>query len=209
MANLAQMIFGHGDKFRKLSTQNSAQKGIFNMLSNYLQRYQGAEGERGAPLSIGQTQPFQLGSEYLNNLYSQSPDAFDRLKQPYINQFQQEIVPGIAERFGSMGSGSYGSSGLNQALAQAGSNLSAQLGSQFENQRSSMFPQLQQYGQAPMDQFRQLMSQLLGQNTFENTYQPGNTGFLGNILEGLGKGVGSRIGQGGEGKGIFGGEGFF
>ena len=89
-----------------------------------------------------------------------------------------------------MGSGSYGSSGLNQALAQAGSNLSAQLGSQFENQRAGMFPQLQQYGQAPMDQFRQLLSQLLGQRTFENTYQPGNTGFAGNFLQGLGQGIG-------------------
>jgi hypothetical protein len=195
MPGLGELLFGHGDKFKQLPTMNQGQQGLFDMLSRYLQGYQGGGGERGVPQGIGQTQPFQQGQQYLQNLYGQSPEAFDRLKQPYMNQFNQEIVPGIAERFSGMGSGSWGSSGLNQALGQAGANLSAALGSQFENQRAQMFPQLQQYGQAPMDQYRQLLSQILGQNTFENTYQPGNTGFFGGALQGLGQGLGGALGQ--------------
>lgn len=176
-------FFGEGEKFRQLPLQNRLQQSLMDKAGKGLQA-------QGMPDMIGQTQNYNQGQNYLADLYSQSPDAFQRMSQPYMQQFQQQTVPDIAERFSSMGSGSAGGSGLNQALAQGATNLNTNLGGMFENMRSQNLVQNMQYGQAPFDQFRSLLMSLLGMNTFENTYQPGNTGFLGPFLQGAGQGLG-------------------
>lgn len=82
------------------------------------------------------------------------------LQQQARQNFQQQTVPALAERFTAGGGGR--SSAFNQQLAQAGGNLEAQLaalGPQFEQQRRGQL--LQQRGQ-DIGQMGQLRQQNLG-----------------------------------------------
>lgn len=61
---------------------------------------------------------YQAGSDWLMKILSGDTSVFE---QPLMTQFNEQIVPQIAERFAGLGAGS--SSGLNQTLAHAGSTL--------------------------------------------------------------------------------------
>lgn len=123
---------------------------------------------------ITEDELYNLGGDYLKNLFSGDFSAFE---QPLIDQFEQQIVPGIAERFAGMGAGS--SSGLNLALAEASKGLSTQLGAQKAGLMQNLLPQTLQYAQAPY----QNMVQGLQNPPF---YQrQGSKGFLERMLEQL------------------------
>lgn len=132
---------------------------------------------------IETTPLYGAGSDFLQSLLGGGPNAFSQFEAPYMQQFQQQIAPGIAERFSGMGTGggAQSSSGLNQALAAAGGNLQNQLASLHGNLQMQALPQALAYAQQPYT------NQLAGinQNTFENYYQPGSTGFLGETLQGF------------------------
>ena len=68
------------------------------------------------------------GMEWLQQMLSGDPEAMAAFEAPYKRQFEQETVPGIAERFAGMGSGgAQSSSAFNQTMGQAGSELSQNL----------------------------------------------------------------------------------
>lgn len=59
----------------------------------------------------------QGGLEQLMQLLNYQPQGQQEMEQPLFEQFQQQVIPGILERF--LGSGnSKGSGGLNQAIGQ-------------------------------------------------------------------------------------------
>lgn len=181
MPKIGEFLFGKGDKMKKISTLSPEQKQLFQMLTGSMQ-------DQGMPEFLGQNQGYQNGLNYLQNLYSQSPDAFDHFSAPYIRQFKEEIVPGLAERF-SMAGGK-NSSAFNQAMGRAAEGLQTNLASQLESLKSSLLPQLLGYSQAPFDQYQGLLNNALGMRTFENVYQPGSSGLLGNALTGFAQGLG-------------------
>lgn len=207
MSAITRFLFG--DKDQNIQ-QTLLDQGQQNLQNNVTQGLQG-----GGVYGQG-AQSYNAGQGYLNNLYSQSPDAFARLSDPYMRQFNQQVVPGLAERFSAAGEGGRHSSGFNQAIGAAGANLSSQLASMFENLRSQNLGQALNYAQLP---FQQAQS-AIGNRTFENQYQPGNTGFLGQAVGGLAGGAGNLAGlmavlrmfglggAGGGGRGGFGGGGF-
>ena len=68
------------------------------------------------------------GMEWLQQMLSGDPEVMAAFEAPYKRQFEQETVPGIAERFAGMGSGgAQSSSAFNQTMGQAGSELSQNL----------------------------------------------------------------------------------
>lgn len=189
MSSFAQFLFGTDPKFQQLTRLSPEQQ-------QGLSQYGDIFRQMGAPASLGQSALYGQGSDYLSNLYGQSPEAFERFKAPYMRQFQQETVPGLAERFGSMGSGggATSSSGFQQALARAGEGLSTNLASQMEGLKANLLPQLLGYAQAPFNQFQQAFGQLQGVNPFENIYQQGTPGFLAPALAGVAGGFGGGFG---------------
>lgn len=85
-------------------------------------------------------------NDILGNLNQQGQDAYSSFLQPYdpeqfqglfqqafidpaMQTYEQQVIPGIQERFGQANAGS--SSALNQALASSASDLSTSLGSQM------------------------------------------------------------------------------
>ncbi len=122
----------------------------------------------------GSQEGMSSGMEYLTNLLSGDTEAFEA---PLKRQFEEETIPGLAERFA--GADAQESSAFGQALGQAGAGLTENLSQLREGLKGQALSQLQ--GLAGMG---------LGQR-FENVLRPGTTGILGGLSQGLGEGLGS------------------
>lgn len=145
------------------------QRGLSQILGN-LNQMGGPNG------SYGRAQ------NYLSSILQGGQEGYDEFSQPYLQQFEQQIIPGLTERFaglgGGMGGGIGSSSGLGQAIGGAGANLQAQL-AQLYSQR-----QMQASG-AITDQYNNLANLGLNQNQFENVYRDEGESPLGGIASTL------------------------
>lgn len=161
-------LFGSPGRTEQLSTITPQQSAFMQQLMGGLQGQQS-----GVP-----------GMNYLQSLFSQDPSAFSEFEAPMMRQFNEQIVPGIAERFSGQGSGMRGSSALNQTLGQAGQRLSESLASQRANLRSGAMNQLQNMMNLGMNpQFENLM------------FQP-QQGMMQGLAGGVGQGLGAMGGMG-------------
>ncbi len=121
----------------------------------------------------GVSQGLPEAFQRLFSIMSQDPKAMEAFEAPAKRQFQEEIVPSIAERFtGQFGEGSQRSSAFGQQLGQAGAGLSENLAAQ----RGEM-------GQNAMTQLMQMM-QLASTPQFENLARPRQPGFGEQALRG-------------------------
>lgn len=123
------------------------------------------------------------GFDYLNSILGNDPQSFSQFEAPAMRQYQQEILPQIAERFAGLGShGSQNSSAFQQTLGQSGRELSQNLASMRQNLKGNALNQL---------------TGLLGvgfQPSFESVYRQPTTGFAGGLASGLGQGASSLLG---------------
>ena len=118
IGGLAGLFGGGGDKMGKVDTMTKEQKALLSQMMQML----GPQGGLG--------QGMQSGIDYQRQLMNPNSEAVNQFAQPYINEFNQQTVPGLAERFAGMGGGMGGgmsSSGFGQSLGAAGGNLQAQL----------------------------------------------------------------------------------
>lgn len=108
--------WGGSDKLKKVETLTGGQKGLLEGLINQLQ---------GGGLGQG----YGESTDLLRQLMDPNSEAVSQFTEPYMKQFQQETVPGLAERFAGMGAmgGGLSSSGFGQSLSAAGGNLQSQL----------------------------------------------------------------------------------
>jgi hypothetical protein len=184
MANFSEWLFGSNDKLNKIPTGSPEQQGLHN---NILSQANGMSQQGGG---------YDLAQQYFNSLLGgNQQQAFDQFSEPYLQQFQEQMLPQIAERFA--GAGALSSSGFGQALGGASAGLQsklAQLFSQFQGQAAG-----QQY-----NQYNQLSQQGLNHQPFAYNKQQGSAGFLSTLLGGMGNGIGSPIGNS-LGQGISGG----
>lgn len=131
--------------------------------------------------------PMQAGMGNLQQLLSGSPEAFAQYEAPYKREFNERTIPGLAERFSSLGSGAQGSSAFGQQMGQAGAGLSETL--------AALRGQLQQNA---LSQLQGFAGQGLGAKQFENMYQPAyrSQGFLSSMAPAIGMGMGGGMGMG-------------
>ena len=156
-------LFGKKEQMQQAPTMTVGQNDLLMQLLSGLSG--GGEGAGGG--AMGQ------GMSYLQNLLSGDTSQFE---QPLMRQFNEQVVPGMAERFSGMGSGAQGSSAFGQQMGQAGAGLMEQLG--------SLRGGLQQQG---LGQLSGLMGQGLGARSFENIFRPETSGFLGGMAPGMGQ----------------------
>lgn len=162
MPKLSEYLFGKKPKTKKLPTMSPQQEQLFKMLISSL-------GGQGGPLQEA------FGS--LQDLLSQDSEAYDVFSAPFMRQFEEQTIPGLAERFAGFGpeSGALSSSAFGQSLGAAGAGLQERLAALRGN--------LQQQGRS--DLFS-LLQTGLGQSPFAYQQKPGSQGFLtgavGNII---------------------------
>jgi len=150
---------GTKDKMKQLPTMTPEQQ---KMLQGLIQQL----GPQGG-LGQGNKESIDLYRQLLDP----SSEAVSQFTQPYMNEFNQQTIPGLAERFagaGAMGGG-LSSSGFGQSLGAAGGNLQATL-AQLKAQLGM------QAGQGLMGQYSGMMGQALGAQPFQYSYQPGGMG---------------------------------
>lgn len=167
MVKLSEFFFGSEPKMKQIPTMNPQQQQLFSQLMQML------VGQGG----LGQG--YQESTDLLRDYLDPSSEAVQRFTDPYMQEFQQRTVPGLAERFAGLGSlgGGLSSSGFGQSLSAAGGNLQSQLAALRAGLGQQAASQL-------MNQYGNFSNQVLNQRPFGYTYQPGSSGLLGNLAAG-------------------------
>lgn len=172
MASISDFIFGTSDELKQVPSMTPEQE---QLLNQFVQMLQG-----GGQLGEG----YEQALSQLKQLMDPSSSASQQLTQPYLQQFQQETVPGLAERFAGMGAqgGALSSSGFGQALGSAGANLQSQL--------ASLKSQISQGAMKDiLGQYQSSLGLGLGAKPFGYEQQRGSQGFLSPFLSGAGAGL--------------------
>jgi len=120
--DVTEWLFGSSPELQKKNTGTKQQRQFGNQLIQMLQQMSGQGGG------------FNSAQQYNNNLLQNGPEAFQQFSAPHMEQFQNRVLPQIAERFA--GAGALSSSGFGQALGGATSD--------FQSQLAQMFSQMQQ-----------------------------------------------------------------
>jgi hypothetical protein len=144
---------------------------------------------------LNNNQTYNQGNDYLQGLLSNDPEAFKHFEAPYMQNFEQNIIPSIAERFAGMGTGggAGSSSGLYSSLAQAGKNLQTDLAGLRGGLQMQALPQGLNYAQQPIN------NSFNASNALPNQYyeQPGQPGLFQQAGKAFGYGAGQGFGGGG------------
>jgi hypothetical protein len=174
IGGLSGLFGGSDSKMKKLATGTKEQEALQNQIL-------------AQAMGMGQGGGYDLANQYYNNLLGpNSPAAFEQFSSPYMQQFQEQVLPGIAERFA--GAGALSSSGFGQALGGAASGLQSQL--------AALFSQLQgQAAQQQYSQYNQLAALGLNRDQFAYQKSPGSAGFAAPFLAGLSGEIGKAGGN--------------
>ena len=157
-------MFGKGSEERTKPIYNPGQEDILNQIL----------GGLSGPMSSG------MGN--LGNILGGDQASFDAFSAPARRDFNQQTLPGIAERFtGSFGEGSQNSSAFGQALGSAGKDLEEDLFSKRMGMQSGALNQLMQLMQSSMSP---------RQHQYTTDRQPG---FLENVGVPIAQGIGGGI----------------
>lgn len=161
-------IFG-SNKMKKVPTMTKEQQGLLNQLMQML----GPQGQ------LGQGYGGALGLQ--QQLMDPSSEAVNQFAAPYMQQFEQQTVPGLAERFAGFGAqgGGLSSSGFGQALGAAGGNLQTQLAALKAGLG-------QNAAQSLMQQYGNVSGQAMGAKPFG--YQAPQQGLLPSFFQAWGQG---------------------
>ncbi len=162
MGGLNDFMFGKKEKNKKQTLLTDQQSGALN---DYFEN----------PIEKNAT--YGAGNDYLQRLLSNDPEAYAAFEKPYMENFEQNIAPGIAERYAGLGTGggALSSSAFSGSLAQAGRNLQSDLAMQRGQMQMAALPQALQYAQQP---YTNKMAGI-DQRTFENVNRPETHGLIG------------------------------
>jgi hypothetical protein len=177
--SLFSALFGGGDKMKKVPTMTKEQQRLLSQITNML----GGQGQ------LGQGYQGALGLQ--QQLMDPTSAAVQQFTEPYMQEFEQQTVPGLAERFAKAGGpmgGGLSSSGFGQALSTAGGNLQSQL-AQLKSQLG------QQAAGNLMQQFGGMSGQALSAKPFG--YMDVGPGLFPSMMQNWAKGGFSGIGGGG------------
>lgn len=168
--SLSKFFTGTPEVRENVSTLRPEQEGLYNQL-------EAASQGRGAGGAFGDS------ADYFRNLLSDDSADYNSFAAPQMRQFNQDIIPGLAEQFAGMGSGGLSSSGFRNAAVGAGTDLAERLGAMRANLRQQGAQGLQNIGQLGLGNFSQNM-----------TTQQGSPGFLSQIAPAVGTAAGAYFG---------------
>lgn len=165
---ILDFFFGKPDKFRTQSTLTPGQRGNLDQINQNLSDMQAPGGAYSGAM------------DFLKRLMSGDEEAFKAFEAPYLQKFNEQVLPGIAERFAGLNpmGGALSSSGFAQALGGAGAQLQADLAALRANLQRDAASQT-------LGQYNNLANVGLGTRAFESKYQPGNYGLLGEAAGGI------------------------
>lgn len=172
---LNEWLWGSPTKIKKEQIYTPTQMQGLDVLGG------GLAGEGG-----GIQQLLQMLMPYLQG----GPENFKKFAEPYQQQFQDEVLPGIAEQFAGYGGGMGGglsSSGFGQALGGASRGFNRDLAQMYEQLR---------FGAG--GQISNLMQQMFGAQPYAYGVQQASPGMfstgVSSFLRGMGQAAGAGMG---------------
>lgn len=129
-------------------------------------------------LGGGLGQGFEGANQTYQDWMNPNGQAAQNFSQPYMDQFNQQTVPGLAERFAGMGAqgGGLSSSGFGQSLSAASGNL--------QNQLAALKSQLAGQGAQGLSQnYMGLANSMMNMQPFAYGRRQPNTGFMGGYAQ--------------------------
>lgn len=171
MPNFGEWLFGSPDKLKKVATGTPEQQALHgNVISQAMGLSQGG---------------YKNAQDYYGNFFQPGNQAYENFAAPFMNQFEEQILPMIAERFA--GGGALSSSGFGQALGGAGAGLQANL--------AQLFAQLQAQAAGSLtNQYNQLSQTGLNYQPFAYQKQQGSGGLVAPLLTGVAGAMGGPLG---------------
>jgi len=159
-----------------------------------------------------ETELYQSGKRTLLDMLSGSPESFEKFKAPIMREYNEKVIPGIAERFSGVVGGQR-SSGFQNAVAEAAAMLGENLSAQKESMRMGAIGPALTYAQMPLQEQSNLRQMALGSSAqslsadpYMQSYIPKpfipfvpkqqEPGFLHNFLGNIAGPVGGAIGMG-------------
>ncbi len=167
---IGKFFSGTPEKRENVSNLRPEQEGLYNQLI-------------GAGNGSGAGGAFGTAADYYRNLLSDDSADYNAFAAPMLNQYNQDIVPGLSEQFAGMGSGGLSSSGFRNAQIQGATDLAERLGSIRANLRQSGAQGLQNIGGMGLQNYSQNM-----------VTQQGSPGFLSSVAPAIGAGIGMAVG---------------
>lgn len=168
--SVGNFFTGTPEKHKRVSTLLPEQQGNFNQLNNAIQ----GQGAGGA---------FGDAADYYRDLLDVNGTNAQQQSAPYLRQFNEQMIPDLAEQFAGMGSGGLSSSGFRNAGISAGTDLSERLG--------ALRSQLRQQGAAGLANLGGMGLQNYSQDVMT---QPGSQGFLSQAAPAFGTAIGAAFG---------------
>lgn len=175
---LMDFLFGHKASYEQVPTMDPQQQQLLQQLLGGLSGGNAGGGAMGS------------GMNFLQGILGGDTSKFEA---PLMRQFNEQIVPGIAERFSGAGAGAQSSGAFGQQLGAAGAGLSENLG--------ALRGGLQMQALGPL---MQMLQTGMGAKPFETMYKPETQGFMGAMAPGIGQGIGMGLtgGMSGIGSGL-------
>lgn len=178
--------FFMGEPQKKVSIYDKNQQQMLQQLSQ-----QGMQGG-----GLAQNPLYQQAGNFYSNILSNDRATMQAFSDPYMQQFQQQIIPGLAEQFAGMGAGAQSSSAFQNALGGAGKDLLTNLSALRASLQMQAAPLALQHAQQPFSNLLSASQTALGRSPFQ--MQQGTPGFLAPVLGGamsaIGTGMGGPIG---------------
>jgi len=190
----------HG--YDKLENMDKYQKAYHKQTGKFLRDFD--FNFQNSPQYLQSLQDLQGVSNYAQDLMNPSGQAYQNFAAPAMTEFNQEIMPGIAEQFA--GVGGLSSSGFQQSATGAGASLAerlAALRSGLQMQGAGMLSQLSsqrnQMALQPYEMAMQRAQGMMAQSPFQYIQQPAKqpsalSRFGGSLLGAVGTGLGTAFG---------------
>lgn len=148
-----------GSEGEKSSTYTDQQQNLLNNSIN------------NGPQDIRQDPGHAQGMDWLMSMFN-DPEFFKNFEAPMMRQFNEETVPGLANRFASMGSGgSTGSTAFRNQLGREGGNLQTNIAALRGGMQQQGVNQLFQGAQMPISNYNDWLKTMLSPQP-NNVYQP-------------------------------------
>ncbi len=111
-------------------------------------------------------QPYQQGVQGIQDLLSNNPQAYQNFENQALQDFNQKVLPSIANRYAGQGAGGLSSSGFQNELKESGNDLTTRLRALRSGLQQQGRQEALQYGQAglPGQQLRSGIQQSAIQN---------------------------------------------
>lgn len=152
-SNLSQFFQGTPAQYKQTPNFAPEQKPLYNSVIN-------AGQNPGAGGAFGES------ADYFRSLLSDNNSTLQAMIAPEQRRFQQQTIPGLFQQFAGLGAGAQNSSGFENSVTQAGTDLAERIASIRANLRMQGAQGLQGIGQFGLGNFH------------TNTFEPRAPGLL-------------------------------